>query len=221
MARESSAPEPTVKEQRMARRAVKVAALKREQVKSRRNRIIGISAAWSGVAALLLVVVLVVTTNGTSKDAEAPAAVDGVQTFPDQASEHVTGKVDYDPSPPVGGDHSAGLLNCGVYSEEVSNEDAVHSLEHGAVWVTYDAAAVTGDQLSALRKDIPSTYALLSPFPELTSPIVASAWGVQLNVSAPDDPRLAAFLAKYRGAATAPEPGGPCTGGTDGPGKVS
>ncbi|TFC10440.1 DUF3105 domain-containing protein [Cryobacterium algoritolerans] len=221
MARESNAPDPTVKEQRTARRAVKVAAMKREQSRARRNRTIGITAAWSGVAVILLIVILVVTTNGTSKNTAAPAAVDGVQTFPNNTSQHVTGTVKYSQLPPVSGDHSAAVLNCGVYSKDVPNENAVHSLEHGAVWVTYDAAAVTGDQLSALRKDIPSTYALLSPFPGLPSPIVASAWGVQLDVSTPDDPRLAAFLAKYRGASTAPEPGAPCTGGIDGPGRLN
>ena len=155
------------------------------------------------------------------KNAAAPTSVDGVQTFPNQTSQHVTGTVKYNPLPPVGGDHSVTLLNCGVYSKNVPNENAVHSLEHGAVWVTYDASTVTGDQLATLRKEIPSTYAILSPFAELPSSIVASAWGAQLDISDPADPRLAAFIAKYSGASTAPEPGAPCTGGLDGPGKVS
>ncbi|TFC21391.1 DUF3105 domain-containing protein [Cryobacterium glucosi] len=99
------------------------------------------------------------------KNAAAPTSVDGVQTFPNQTSQHVTGTVKYNPLPPVGGDHSVTLLNCGVYSENVPNENAVHSLEHGAVWVTYDASTVTGDQLAALRKEIPSAYAILSRSP--------------------------------------------------------
>ncbi|MCI4660166.1 DUF3105 domain-containing protein [Cryobacterium zhongshanensis] len=203
------------------RRAEKVAALKREQSKAKRNRKIGIAAAWSAAGIVVLVIVLVVTTTGAPKNAATSASVDGVQTFPKQTSQHVTGTVKYNPLPPVGGDHSVTLLNCGVYSENVPNENAVHSLEHGAVWVTYDALKVTGDQLAALRKEIPSTYAILSPFAGLPSSIVASAWGTQLDISDPADPRLAAFIAKYRGAATAPEPGSPCTGGLDGPGKVS
>ncbi|MCI4658452.1 DUF3105 domain-containing protein [Cryobacterium zhongshanensis] len=211
----------TVKQQRAERRAEKVAILKREQSKAKRNRKIGIAAAWSAAGIVVLVIVLVVTTTGAPKNAAAPTSVDGVQTFPNQTSQHVTGTVKYNPLPPVGGDHSVTLLNCGVYSENVPNENAVHSLEHGAVWVTYDASKVTGGQLAALRKEIPSTYAILSPFAGLPSSIVASAWGTQLDISDPADPRLAAFIAKYRGAATAPEPGSPCTGGLDGPGKVS
>ena len=108
-----------------------------------------------------------------------------------------------------------------VYSEIVPNENAVHSLEHGAIWITYDAATVTGDRLEILRKAIPSTYAILSPFPGLPTSIVASAWGAQLEISDPADPRLAAFIARYLGAASAPEPGSPCTGGLDGPGKLA
>ncbi|MBC7443766.1 MAG: DUF3105 domain-containing protein [Ramlibacter sp.] len=195
--------------------------MKRQQARTTRNRRIGIAAGGSLIAVILLVVILFVTTTGTTKKAAPPAAVDGVTTFPDQTSEHVTGTVDYTPQPPVGGDHAEALLNCGVYSEDVPNENAVHSLEHGAVWITYDAAAIAGDELATLRTAVPDTYAILSPLPGLTTSIVASAWGVQLKISNPADPRLAAFISKYRGAASAPEPGSPCTGGIDGPGKVS
>jgi hypothetical protein len=206
-------------------RQEKVAALKHEQSVAQRKRKIGIAAAWSAVLVLVVVVVLVITTSGTPKNASAstatPSAIAGVQTFPNQTAQHVTGTVAYDPLPPVGGDHSVTLLNCGVYSENVPNENAVHSLEHGAVWITYDASTITGDQLATLRKAIPSTYAILSPFVGLPTSVVASAWGAQLDLTDPADPRLAAFITAYRGAATAPEPGSPCTGGLDGPGKVS
>lgn len=112
------------------------------------------------------------------------------------------------------------LLNCGVYSQPVPNENAVHSLEHGAVWVTYDPAKVTAAQLDTLRKEIPSTYTVLSPYPGIPAPVVASAWGYQLRLPSVDDPRLAQFISKYRQGKTTPEPDAPCTGGIDAPGKV-
>ena len=55
-------------------------------------------------------------------------------------------------------------LNCGIYDQPVPNENAVHSLEHGAVWVTYDATTVSGDELDALKSQLPSTYIVLSPY---------------------------------------------------------
>ncbi|WP_211883038.1 DUF3105 domain-containing protein [Pseudarthrobacter albicanus] len=209
---------PTLKQQRAAQIEQKLAGFKLQHRRSRRNRLILIITAWTvGIAlAAGLVVFAVISTLPKSP----PAAIDGVQTFPGLSSNHVTGPVKYAQSPPVGGDHSAVPLNCAVYSEPVPNENAVHSLEHGAVWVTYDPQTVSGTQLDTLRKEIPSTYAILSPYSGLPAPVVASAWGVQLKAAGADDPRVKDFIAKYRSAKTAPEPGAPCTGGLDGPGKV-
>ena len=50
---------------------------------------------------------------------------------------HVPGPVQYPVTPPVGGDHNATWMNCGVYDKPVPSERAVHNLEHGAVWITY------------------------------------------------------------------------------------
>ena len=50
---------------------------------------------------------------------------------------HVPGPVRYSVIPPVGGDHNATWMNCGVYDKPVPDERAVHNLEHGAVWITY------------------------------------------------------------------------------------
>ena len=70
----------------------------------------------------------------------------------------------------------------------------VHSTDHGAVWITYlpDLPAAAVDTLRALVRGWP--YALLSPYPGLRSPIVASAWAVQMPVESAGDPRLSAFL---------------------------
>ncbi len=209
----------TVKQQREAKRAQKVAELHREQAKARRRRLIGIVAGSTAVALVLVAVIAYVVTSGTGKP-PATAAIAGVKTFTGLSANHVSGPVTYPQTPPVGGNHSAVWLNCGVYTAPVPNVNAVHSLEHGAVWVTYDPAVVTGTQLTTLQKDIPSTYTILSPYQGLPSPVVASAWGAQLQVSSVSDPRIAQFIAKYRSSASAPEPGAPCTGGLDGPGKL-
>lgn len=152
------------------------------------------------------------TPNGTR------ATIDGVAEFDVPAVRHVQGVVAYPQTPPVGGDHAPKWQNCGTYTEPVTTEAGVHSLEHGAVWITYqpdlesDAVAALGDL--ADRSD----YILVSPWPDdLPAPIVASAWGAQLQLDTPDDPRLVDFLTTYLQALSAPEPGAPCSGGVSTP----
>ena len=87
-----------------------------------------------------------------------------MQTFDDLEATHVEGIVDYAMSPPAGGPHNQVWLNCGIYSEPVPNENAVHDLEHGAVWITYapDLPQADIDKLKAQAR--PSTYVVLSPY---------------------------------------------------------
>ena len=142
---------------------------------------------------------------------------------------HVTGPVQYSVTPPVGGDHNAVWMNCGIYDKPVPNERAVHNLEHGAVWITYQPS-LPQSEVSQLRAFVEaqstlspagasaSRYMDLTPYPGLSSPIVISSWGFQLKVSSPTDPRLQQFVNKFRvSQAYTPEYGGPCTGGVGTP----
>jgi len=107
--------------------------------------------------------------------------------------------------------------NCGVYDQPVEDSQAVHSMEHGAVWITYrpDLPAQQVDQLRDLVGG--SGYVLLSPYVDLDSPVALSAWGVQLKVDDAADDRAERFLAEYVNGAQTPEPGAPCTGGVGEP----
>jgi hypothetical protein len=211
----------TVKQERDARRAEKVAAMVAQQKRQRRNRLIGwISGGVAAVAVLGLVIGFVVT-SGTPKVDPASISIGQLETYPDLSANHVEGTVDYPQTPPAGGDHAAAWLNCGVYSEPVPNENAVHDLEHGAVWVTYDPSLVDAAGVEALRSKLPDTYIVLSPYADLGAPVVASAWGNQVFLDGVDDTRLDDFVTKFWRSNDAPEPGAPCTGGVDGPGKVA
>ena len=215
---------PTVKQQREQRRQEKVAAYQREQARSRRARRMWWSVASVAVVALVaaVVVVALVAPRPASYRAGASTGVeiDGVETF-ENAATHVNGTVDYPQTPPAGGPHAPVWLNCGIYTEPQPNENAVHALEHGAVWVTYDADAVSDEDLAALRTHLPSTYVILSPFEGLDSPIVLSAWNAQLKLDDPDDARIPAFFTEYWRSQFAPEPNAACTGGITGPGLAS
>jgi hypothetical protein len=131
--------------------------------------------------------------------------------------DHVVAPVDYAETPPVGGPHASVWQNCGFYADKFVNGYGVHSMEHGAVWITY-RRDLPEDQLNVLRQLAQrETYVLVTAYPDLPSPVVASAWGHQLALDSADDPRLSRFARAYRLAATAPERGGPCSGGVGQP----
>ena len=204
--------------QRDSARTARLEAVARTQRRSARRRTAVI------VAASVTAVGLVggtswafVGASGSGSSKRNTVALTGLQTYSGLARDHVTGPVAYPQTPPVGGAHSGTWQNCGVYSAPVPSEEAVHSLEHGAMWITYRPGLPASD-LAALLKDVAGEpYALVSPYPGLPSPIVASAWGVQLKLTAASDPRLKAFINTYKSGSNAPEPGGECTGGTGTP----
>jgi hypothetical protein len=180
-----------------------------QQAKERRSRIVLITS----VATVILLIAGIVGFT-VWRDVSNRPSLDAVQTF-EVTRDHTTEAVTYAQSPPVGGDHNPSWLNCGVYDEPVQDELAVHSLEHGAVWVTY-RPDLPADQVQALDDALPDTYIVLSPREGLPSPVVASAWGVQLQLTGADDPRLPEFVKTYRQGPQTPEPGAACTGGSDG-----
>jgi hypothetical protein len=150
-----------------------------------------------------------------------PVEIPGVEYYPDLPRYHIRGPGWYPFVPPPGGPHAPVWQNCGVYEQPVPIETALHSLEHGAVWITYwpGLSAVEVLQLRALARG--QTHVLVNPwFPSgpLPSPIVASAWGLQLKVDSAFDPRLAEFVRRYANGPQNLEPGAPCsTGGVGTP----
>lgn len=142
---------------------------------------------------------------------EQDERIPGVEIFEIESSQHRE-DVDYDLLPPAGGEHHPVWQNCGFYEELVVPEHAVHSQEHGAVWITYDPG-LDGDQRAALEQlALANQYLLVTPFLDLPAPVVASAWGAQLRLDRVDDPRLPLFIREYAG--NGPERGAPCSGGT-------
>lgn len=140
-----------------------------------------------------------VAVAGCGGGKKAPR-IDGVREFPGLSNRHVPHDVTYAQTPPAGGDHSPAWLRCGVYAEPLPDVNAVHSLEHGAVWITHrpDLPQADRDTLQKLQA-IKATHVLISPYEGLPSPVVASAWGLQLQVERAADPRLAEFTRTYAG----------------------
>ena len=178
-------PEQTVKQQREARRAEKVAALKKQQDRDKRFRLFGIIGGSVGVLAVLGLVAVIIASNIVPKVDPETIEIEGLQSFPDLTAVHIDPtpvdyEAEYGMNPPAGGNHFGIWLNCGIYTEPQVDENAVHALEHGAVWVTYDPDALSADEITTLQNSVPSTYMVVSPYPGLPAPVVASAWGKQV-----------------------------------------
>lgn len=212
----------TVKQQREQKRQAKLAEYQKQLAKRRRSKLVWwIVGSTAAVAIVGLIVASIVFAPAPPRQYEAGSdgvEIEGVETF-ENATEHVEGTVDYEQNPPAGGPHNAVWLNCGIYDQPVPNENAVHSLEHGAVWVTYDADEVTGEELDTLKSHLPSSYVVLSPYEGLDSPIVLSNWNHQLQLDSADDERIGQFFEEYWRSQNVPEPGAACTGALDAPGK--
>jgi hypothetical protein len=137
-----------------------------------------------------------------------------VRTANYTAGLHSAGPISYIENPPMGGAHNVVWQNCGIYEMPIHNEHAVHSMEHGAVWITY-RPDLPRDQIDTLRALASDDYMLLSPYPGLPYPVVASAWNRQLTFERADDPGLSAFIGRFKNnPETTPEFGALCASGT-------
>jgi Protein of unknown function (DUF3105) len=176
-------------------------------------------AAGVTVLALLLVGVLAYSYKNsgsgfkTAAD-KADSSFKGLLVDKGLKRNHVDGGVKYSRTPPDGGDHNAYPQSCQVYTAQIANEHAVHSLEHGAVWVTY-RPDLPADQVKVLADQVTGNdYRLMSPYPGLAQPITLVAWGRELSVSKASDPKVAKFLDTYTNGPQTQEAGAACEGTT-------
>ncbi|MGI5128904.1 DUF3105 domain-containing protein [Pseudonocardia sp. CA-107938] len=129
---------------------------------------------------------------------------------------HVGGdvRVAYTHTPPFGGRHDQVWAACNgvVYTKPVRSENLVHSTEHGAIWIAYDPARIQGGDVAALAALVEGKpYMVMSPFPDMPSPISLQSWGHQLAVDSVTDPRIDQFITALRvNPNTHPEPNASC-----------
>ena len=143
------------------------------------------------------------------------SGIEGVQTYPNKSEYHNHVSEVPEPVgniPPVFGAHLNAWQNCGIYDQPVGLGNALHSMEHGAVWLTYspNLSETQIAELQDLARGL--DFVLMSPYPPQTDPVVLTAWGVQLGIDSLPDDRIAKFIAYYENGPQNPEPGAPCSG---------
>jgi hypothetical protein len=122
----------------------------------------------------------------------------------------------YEEYPPAGGVHNNTPQDCGYYDQPIYDEHAVHSLEHGAVWITYQPD-LPQDQIDLLKQKADElSYILVSPYPDQDSPVIVTSWNHQLKLDSVNDERLDKFIQVFRNSAKyTPEQGAACAGTSD------
>ncbi|MBL7255119.1 DUF3105 domain-containing protein [Actinoplanes sp. LDG1-01] len=194
---------------------------------------------WGPIAVAGVVVLVAVGIIGYG----VFAAVQGSRSWEDKVSEiagvvnyrkqnnaaindtsHKQGPQQYVTSPPVGGAHNSTPQNCSgdVYDAPIANEHAVHSLEHGAVWITYKPG-LAADQVDVLKKKVEGQdYTMMSPYAGLDKNVSVQVWGFQYKTDDVNDAKIDEFIKDTR-LVSALEPGISCSGGntTTGPLQAS
>ncbi|MFH8340866.1 DUF3105 domain-containing protein [Streptomyces sp. AM6-12] len=222
-----------------AARKARIEEMRRaERSRARRNRALVVAASVVVVAGLVVGGVVLMDNGSGKKDTAASGGdgknsgdvsskssgdsghfttgKDGVRTWQGTLSRtHVTTPVSYPMHPPVGGNHNPVWADCNgdVYTQQLHDENAVHSLEHGAVWVTYTAKAPKADVAALAEKVKKTPYSLMSPYENQAAPLMLSAWGHQVAVKSAKDPEVDKFFAEFVQGPQTPEPGASCTGG--------
>jgi hypothetical protein len=212
----AASPRPTSRAERRAslvqeRRAERLNRAERQ----RRERLL----TRAGLGALAVLVLIAVSFFGYNQYQQYLGAqeLEDVQTFDYQGGQHESGQLSWPENPPVGGVHNPVWQNCGYYAAPIPPENAVHSLEHGAVWITYQPD-LPEDQVAVLREIAEEMdYIIVSPYPGLQAPVVATSWNHQLMLDSATEPGLDAFIREYRNnPETTPELGGTCSNGNSG-----
>lgn len=107
---------------------------------------------------------------------------------------------DYNSNPPTSGWHSANPAPWGVQTEPMADETAIHNLEHGGIWITYNPATTEPgvvDQLANLVRSYRSKV-LLSPRAATDAPIALASWGRLLKLDNYNETQIKDFIERNK-----------------------
>lgn len=153
-----------------------------------------------------------ISVDEGQKFKEAADKIPGIVTKQFPAGQHQEGVINYDVRPPFGGKHDPEWLDCTgtVYSKPIRDENAVHGLEHGAVWITY-RPDLSADEVKTLSKLVKgNNYTMMSPYEGLKTKVSLQAWGYQLGVDDVNDGRIREFVKDLRANPVTRQENGSC-----------
>ncbi len=124
------------------------------------------------------------------------------QSFENIGQEHLTqGSFEHPPynsNPPTSGSHWPQPANWGVYQATQADEQLVHNLEHGGIWISYKPDQVDQDTINRLN-DFANRYPLIivEPRPANDAKISLAAWTRLLNLDSFDERSILEFIEAF------------------------
>jgi hypothetical protein len=114
----------------------------------------------------------------------------------------------YNSNPPTSGPHDFTPVRTQFYTQQLADEDLVHNLEHGHIWLSYRDADDT--EAIELFREIQSLFPrsiVVTHRPQNDSRIAVAAWTRLLKLEEPDRNQILAFFRRYFDKAPESVPG--------------
>ncbi|MDO8470863.1 MAG: DUF3105 domain-containing protein [bacterium] len=137
---------------------------------------------------------------------QKPTSSDLSQAIPFEGQTHVSEgtPVEYRSNPPTSGNHWPDPLKDGLYDVQKPDEAAVHSLEHGRIWISYKPS-ISAPAIQALNELLSGQQAVIfTPREKNDTDIALAAW-MRLDTfnlspeGSVDTERILTFIKNYRG----------------------
>lgn len=150
------------------------------------------------------------STVDDTKPLPVSKPVAGVQEFKIVGRDHVnvgTAVTTYNSSPPTSGPHWPADAKNGVYENQLPDEQLVHNLEHGYVWISYKAGSEASPEAGISESDKKklteivtgdSWKMILEPREKNDARIVLAVWGRLLKMDSLDEGKIKEFISIYR-----------------------
>jgi hypothetical protein len=158
---------------------------------------------WIGgaVVALVVVVGLVFLVQSNTAAANAPG-----ERIPIQGQEHIAVGASHPPynsDPPTSGPHYAEPAAAGFYDAPQPDEELVHNLEHGHIWIAYDCNKLsdcesTKQKLRSLVSSYNQWKIVVTPRQDKDAAIALAAWGWLQKLDNYDEPTIRRFVDAWR-----------------------
>ena len=140
--------------------------------------------------------------TGEAKPVAVDKPVEGTVEFDIVGRNHIaqgTTGSGYNSNPPTSGPHWDGPAKNGSYDSPLADEQAIHNLEHGNVWISYKND-VSDDVKNELKKIVGDDdwKVILSPRDTDETKIALAAWGRLLKMDEADYGKVKDFIKTYR-----------------------